>query len=96
MKKKDLIFYHEPLLFGPECSSEGPKPKTPDRFSEERQIGLIAQEVCEVVPQVVSEDDNGYYNIDYPKLTPLLIEAIKELTAQNKDLQARLEALERE
>jgi hypothetical protein len=64
------------------------------RFSDENQVGLIAQEVKEVFPQVVSEDNDGYYNIDYTKLTPLLIEAIKELKKENEELKQRIEKLE--
>jgi len=64
------------------------------KFSENEQVGLIAQEVKDVLPQVVSEDDNGYYNVDYSKITPLLIEAIKELKAENDNLKKRLSEIE--
>jgi hypothetical protein len=64
------------------------------RFSGNPQIGLIAQEVIEIVPEIVSEDDNGYYNIDYSKLTPLLIEAIKQQQEQIEILTKRVEELE--
>ncbi|MGA1823801.1 MAG: tail fiber domain-containing protein [bacterium] len=47
------------------------------KLDEGKGIGLIAQEVEEVLPEVVSEDAEGYKSIDYSKLTPLLIEAIK-------------------
>ena len=43
-----------------------------------RQLGLIAQEVETVLPEVVTEDENGYKGIAYDKLTALLIEAVKE------------------
>jgi hypothetical protein len=66
-----------------------------NRFSDEEQVGLIAQEVMEVFPQVVSQDDNGYYNIDYTKFAPLLINAVKELKAENEELRRRIEALEK-
>jgi hypothetical protein len=62
-------------------------------FSGDNQVGLIAQEVREVFPQVVSEDNNGYYNIDYTKITPLLIEAIKELKSENEELKQSNENL---
>jgi len=51
-------------------------------FTDEPQIGFIAQELVDVLPEVVSEDDNGYLNVDYSKLTPLLVEAIKEQQKQ--------------
>jgi hypothetical protein len=64
------------------------------KFSEREQVGLIAQEVEEVLPQVVSEDNDGYYNIDYSKIAPLLIEAIKELKAENDELKKRIQKIE--
>jgi hypothetical protein len=41
-------------------------------------VGVIAQEVEAVLPQLVTTRDNGYMAVDYPKLTGLLIEAIKQ------------------
>ncbi|MFH2049049.1 MAG: tail fiber domain-containing protein [bacterium] len=64
------------------------------KFSSDRQVGLIAQEVKEVLPEAVALQTDGYYTIDYSRLTPLLLEAIKELKKQNDDLTKRLEALE--
>ncbi len=43
-----------------------------------KQIGLIAQEVEKVLPEVVHTDDKGYKTLSYDKLAPLLIEAVKE------------------
>ncbi|MBN2523702.1 MAG: tail fiber domain-containing protein [Bacteroidales bacterium] len=40
-------------------------------------IGLIAQEVLEILPEIVNEDSLGY-SIQYTRIIPLLIEAIKE------------------
>ena len=42
-------------------------------------IGFIAQELKEVIPEVVGEMHGGFYGVKYDKLTPLLVEAIKEL-----------------
>src|SRR3990172_1090829 len=70
-------------------------------FSNQTQIGLIAQEVEQVYPELVSVDSNGYKMIDYASLTPILLEAIKEqqvaiieLQQQNADLVERLTELE--
>ena len=52
-------------------------------FAEGLDIGLIAQEVEEVLPQLVQEDRDGYKAIEYGKLTAVLVEAIKQLDAQN-------------
>ena len=55
--------------------------------------GLIAQEVQEVMPEVVlKETDSDFYGIDYPKLTPVLIEAVKELAGANDTLAAKVDA----
>ena len=42
-------------------------------------VGVIAQEVESVLPQVVKTRENGYKAVQYEKLVPLLIEAIKDL-----------------
>jgi hypothetical protein len=57
-------------------------------------LGVIAQEVEKVYPEVVSTDNKGYKSVDYSKLAAPLIEAVKELKAENKALKARIEALE--
>lgn len=42
-------------------------------------IGVIAQEVEAVFPELVTDRDNGFKAVKYEKLVPALIEAIKEL-----------------
>jgi hypothetical protein len=54
---------------------------------ESRQVGVIAQEVEKVLPEVVSTDDDGYKSVDYGKISALLVEAVKELKKQNERLQ---------
>lgn len=44
-----------------------------------RDYGVIAQEVEEIMPEIVVTRDNGYKAVKYEKIIPLLIEAIKEL-----------------
>jgi hypothetical protein len=43
------------------------------------EIGVIAQEIQEHLPQVVTENDEGYLSVAYGNIVGLLIEAIKEL-----------------
>ena len=52
-----------------------------DIFTDADQVGVSAQEVLEVCPEAVKPApiDNNYYTVQYEKLVPLLIEAIKDL-----------------
>ncbi len=59
---------------------------------EGNDIGFIAQEIKEVFPEVVGEMKGGYYGVKYEKLTPILVEAIKELSAKVADLEKKLES----
>ncbi len=61
-----------------------------------RQIGLIAQEVEKVVPEVVSADDQGTRSVAYGSLVPVLIEAIKEQNKRIDELEKRVAQLENE
>ncbi|MFM7022060.1 MAG: tail fiber domain-containing protein [Flavobacteriales bacterium] len=47
-------------------------------FSAQRQIGVIAQEVEKIYPELIFTDTDGYKSVDYSKFTPILLEAIKE------------------
>ena len=57
-------------------------------------VGIIAQEILEVLPEAVMTRDTGYLAVRYEKIIPLLIEAIKEQQEIIVDLQNRLEILE--
>ena len=59
-----------------------------------KEVGVIAQQVNDVLPEVINIRDNGYMAVRYEKMVPLLIEAIKELTEQNRQLAQRLSDLE--
>ena len=49
-------------------------------------VGVIAQEIEKVLPEVVTTRDNGYKAVKYEKIVPLLIEAIKEQQKQIDEL----------
>ncbi|MCF8222996.1 MAG: tail fiber domain-containing protein [Bacteroidales bacterium] len=55
-----------------------------------KQLGVIAQEVEQVFPELVSENDEGYMMVDYVKLTPILLQAIKEQQATIEELESRV------
>jgi len=67
--------------------------------SPQASIGLIAQEVYEIIPEAVKkpEDENKkIWKLDYTKLIPVLINGIKELNVKNNDLQSENELLKKE
>lgn len=53
-----------------------------------KDVGVVAQEVEEVFPEIVETRTNGYKAVDYQKLTAVLIESVKELTAKVEALEA--------
>jgi len=67
----------------------------PDKsFDKGRQIGLIAQEVEKVLPETVLTDTTGEKSVEYTDMVAVLIEAVKELKAENQKLEARIKVLE--
>ena len=50
-------------------------------------VGVIAQEVEKVLPELVTTRDNGYKAVKYDKLTAVLIQAVKELSDRVKTLE---------
>ena len=54
--------------------------------NEGHDVGVIAQEIEEVLPEVVTTRDSGYKAVKYEKIVPLLIEAIKEQQQQIEEL----------
>lgn len=58
------------------------------------QIGFIAQELEKIYPELVSIDDAGYRTVDYAKLTPVLVEAIKQQQLMIEDLQQQINELQ--
>lgn len=53
---------------------------------EGKDVGVIAQEIEKVLPEVVITRDNGYKAVKYEKIIPLLIESVKELKAEIEEL----------
>ena len=61
-----------------------------------RSAGLIAQEVQEVLPEAVTQDneeDGGMLRLNYNSVIALLVESVKELSAEVKGLKAEIEEL---
>jgi hypothetical protein len=64
-----------------------------------RDIGLIAQEVETVLPELVVTDNKGYKSLSYDRVVPVLVEAIKEqqktIDSQNASIKMLTERLAR-
>jgi len=66
------------------------------RFGEQEEVGVIAQDVEKIYPQIVEMGSDGYRKVKYYLLVAPLIEAVKELKKENEALAKRIKALEDE
>jgi hypothetical protein len=57
---------------------------------EKHDVGLIAQEVEQIIPEFVSEDADGMKTVNYPQMVSVLIKAVQELNAEVVALKAQL------
>lgn len=62
-------------------------------FVRKHDIGVIAQEIEAILPEIVATRDNGFKAVKYEKIVPLLIEAIKAQQKQIDQIQATLAEL---
>lgn len=53
---------------------------------EGRDLGIIAQDAQEVLPEIVHEREDGSLAVDYPKIIPVLIEEVKRLNKEVEEL----------
>ncbi|MBN1756620.1 tail fiber domain-containing protein [bacterium] len=67
-----------------------------EKMGEDMQLGLIAQDVEKILPEVVNTDEDGYKSIRYSVMVALLIEALKEQQAEQKILMEKIYLLEDE
>ena len=58
-------------------------------------MGVIAQEIEEVLPEVVTERKDGYKAVKYEKIVALLIEGMKEQQKEIEELKERINQLEK-
>jgi hypothetical protein len=66
----------------------------PERsLPQQRQVGVLAQDVERVLPEIVQTDVDGYRSVDYGKLTAVLIEAVKEQQAEIESLKSQMEQM---
>ena len=66
----------------------------PERaLGDEIQLGLIAQDVERVLPELVAEGEDGFKRVRYSELPLLLLQALKEQQEQNERLERRVREL---
>lgn len=64
----------------------------PDKdFQNKTAIGVMAQDLIKVYPELVNIDEDGYYSVEYSKLTAVLLMAIKEQQAIILDQNAAIQ-----
>jgi hypothetical protein len=66
------------------------KEKSEGILDIKEDIGFIAQDVQEVLPELVRENDNGMLSMRHQGITPILVEAIKELKAEIEELKKKI------
>ena len=74
----------ELMMMEEEMSDDG----KPNQVLQKTHYGLIAQELQQVYPDLVYENDNGYLSINYTELIPIMLQSIKELKAQVDELRS--------
>ena len=57
------------------------------------KVGVLAQEVREVLPEAVTEDAEGHLKVDYGNLVPLLIQSVKELSSKVDELSSQIQEM---
>ena len=65
-----------------------------DDTNTKKQVGVIAQEVREVIPEIVKENDEGILSVSYTSLVPVLIEGMKEQQEIINSQESRIDHLE--
>src|SRR5262249_50413764 len=69
----------------------------PDRhFGQAHEAGLIAHAVDNVLPELITEDAEGYKAVNYSKLPLLTLQAVKELKAENDQLKQENAAIKQQ
>ena len=56
-----------------------------------KEVGVLAQQIQVVLPEAVVEKEDGYLTVKYERIIPLLIEAIKELSAEVEEIKKKIQ-----
>jgi hypothetical protein len=83
--------YKTPVYYTTETTKVEGNNKSPD--ADKEFIGLIAQDIRKVYPELVFEDSLGILSLNYDGLIPVIIEALKSQNQQIQDLKAAVASL---
>jgi hypothetical protein len=64
-----------------------------DTEDKTKKIGVIAQEIQKILPEVVQEQEDGMLGVSYGNIVGVLIEAIKEQQSVIETLEAKMDIL---
>ena len=67
--------------------------RTDTEDKERKHLGVVAQEVLDILPEVISETDKGLYTVAYGNMAGLFIEAIKEQQTQIESQKSEIQEL---
>jgi len=85
LQATDKLMAMNPVSYAWKVDPDGP-----------RSMGFIAQEMKEVMPEVVSigNDDEGMMSMDYGRITPILVSALQDAHKKIEELENRIAAME--
>jgi hypothetical protein len=63
------------------------------KYAKGPKVGVIAQELMKVYPEMVTKGADGFFKVDYTQLTGVLIQAVKEQQQQMKQQQLEINEL---
>ena len=84
-----------PSLLIPDTTSESTVMETARIKAGKRHIGLIAQELRELYPELVEESQDGHLSVNYIEMVPVLIQAIQELKQELDEVKELSKAMSR-
>ncbi len=91
----DIVTELQGVRYNWKKGKEGPAPNKRFIKNEDKvRIGLIAQEVEKVLPEVVFTDDQGFKSINYANIVAVLIEGMKEQQQEISELRERIDKID--
>ena len=91
--KTDLLYRLNPVIYKYKSDSTNFFYESDAQELKKNHYGLLAQEVEQILPDIVYKNEQGFLSVNYIELVPMLIQAVKELKDQNNLLQKQIDDL---